>query len=38
VATSVIAALQHVEMLRVHDVSENVQAVRLARAVYPVRG
>ncbi len=38
VATSVIAALQDVEMLRVHDVKENVQAVRLARAVFPLRG
>ncbi len=37
VATSVIAALQEVEMLRVHDVKENVQAVRLARAVFPLR-
>jgi dihydropteroate synthase len=38
VATSVIAALQEVEMLRVHDVKENAQAVRLARAVFPSRG
>ena len=38
VATSVIAALQEVEMVRVHDVKENVQAVRLARAVFPARG
>lgn len=38
VATSVIAALQEVEIVRVHDVKENVQAVRLARAVYPARG
>jgi dihydropteroate synthase len=38
VATSVIAALQEVEVVRVHDVKENVQAVRLARAVFPARG
>jgi len=38
VATSVIAALQEVEMLRVHDVKENVQAVRLTRAIFPLRG
>lgn len=35
VATSVIGALQEVEMLRVHDVKENAQAVRLARAIFP---
>jgi len=38
VATSVIAALQEVEVVRVHDVKENVQAVRVARAVFPARG
>ena len=38
VATSVIAALHEVEVVRVHDVKENVQAVRLARAVFPARG
>lgn len=35
VATSVIGALQEVEVLRVHDVRQNAEAVRLARAVFP---
>lgn len=35
VATSVIAALQDVDIVRVHDVAENAQAIRIARAVFP---
>ncbi|GAB4247691.1 MAG: dihydropteroate synthase [Thermoleophilia bacterium] len=35
VATSVIAAMQNVDIVRVHDVAENAQAIRIARAVFP---
>lgn len=34
VATSVLALTQGVDIVRVHDVSENAQALRLARAVW----
>jgi dihydropteroate synthase len=34
VATTVIGAAQGVDIVRVHDVRENAEAVRLARAVY----
>ena len=35
VATSVMGALHDVDIVRVHDVRENVEAIRLTRAVYP---
>ncbi|GAB4245583.1 MAG: hypothetical protein Kow00129_05570 [Thermoleophilia bacterium] len=35
VATSVLAALQHVDILRVHDVAANSQAVQTVRAIFP---
>lgn len=35
VATTVMAAVQGVDIVRVHDVRENAQAAALARAVYP---
>ncbi|MCZ7662309.1 MAG: dihydropteroate synthase [Thermoleophilia bacterium] len=35
VATSVIAAMQDVDIVRVHDVAENAQAIAIARAVFP---
>ena len=37
VATSVMGALHDVDIVRVHDVREDVEAVRLTRAVYPER-
>ena len=37
VATSVIAALADVDVVRVHDVRENVEAIKVARAAFPVR-
>jgi dihydropteroate synthase len=36
-ATSVIAAVQDVDMVRVHDVRENVEAIRMTRAIFPAR-
>ena len=35
VATTVVAALQDVDVVRVHDVRANVEAVRVLRAIYP---
>ncbi len=35
IATSVIGAIYNIDVLRVHDVRENVEAVRLTRAVFP---
>ncbi len=35
IATSVVATLDEVEMVRVHDVRQNAEAVRLARAIAP---
>ena len=37
VATTVVAALQDVDVVRVHDVRANVEAVRVLRAIYPQR-
>jgi dihydropteroate synthase len=37
VATSVIATAHDVSMVRVHDVRENVEAIRMTRAVFPAR-
>lgn len=37
-ATTVMAALQGVDIVRVHDVRENAEAAALARAVYPPSG
>lgn len=34
-ATSVIGVMADVDILRVHDVRENVEAIRVARAVFP---
>ena len=33
----VIGVVHNVDILRVHDVRENVEAIRLARAVFPAR-
>lgn len=35
VATSVIAVIHDIDIVRVHDVRENVEAIRLTRAVFP---
>ncbi len=35
-ATSVIGVMHDVDILRVHDVRENVEAIRVARAVFPI--
>jgi dihydropteroate synthase len=37
VTTTVVAALQDVDVVRVHDVRANVEAVRVLRAIYPRR-
>ena len=37
VATSVIGVTHDIGMVRVHDVRENVEAIRMARAILPAR-
>jgi dihydropteroate synthase len=37
VATSVIGVAHDIDMVRVHDVRENVEAIRMARAIFPAR-